>query len=91
MLLVTGCLGQHAEVEQNLMAYHANYRPGAGLAESYAVVCPDVLEVDIDGRPELSGPHPVGIDGRIDVAPLGRPRVEGETVVAIARQLGDLA
>ena len=73
------------------MAYRGNYQPGAGLAESYIVVCPDVLDLDFASQPQLSGPHPVGIDGRLDLEPLGRPRVEGQTVKEIAQQLADLA
>jgi protein involved in polysaccharide export with SLBB domain len=62
-----------------------------GVAESYVVLCPDVLDIRLANHPELSGPHPIGVDGRIDLEPLSRPRVEGETTAEIAQQLADLA
>jgi protein involved in polysaccharide export with SLBB domain len=71
-----------------LLGYHSNY--GASAAASYPVVCPDVLDLVIEGHPGLSGPHPIGIDGRLDLEPVGRPRVEGQTVPEINQQLAEL-
>jgi len=73
------------------MSCHGLYKPGAGVAESYIVVCPDVLDLVIENHPELSGLHPIGVDGRLDLEPLGRPRVEGHTVLEVGQQLADLA
>jgi polysaccharide export outer membrane protein len=56
-----------------------------GVAECYTVHCPDVLEIRIPGRPELTGPHPVGPDGRIDLGSDDRLRVEGRTVPEVGR------
>jgi protein involved in polysaccharide export with SLBB domain len=52
--------------------------------ESYRVACPDVVEVKVDGMPEASGRHAIDPDGRISIAALGNPRVEGQTVLGLA-------
>lgn len=62
-----------------------------GVAERYVVFCPDVLDVEIAGRPELSGSHTIGVDGKIDLEPLGRPSVEGQTPEEIALEVADVA
>jgi len=59
--------------------------------EVYRVGCPDVLEVQIEGRPELSGRRCVGPDGRIDLGGLGRLRVEGQAISDITRSLAEAA
>jgi protein involved in polysaccharide export with SLBB domain len=90
VIVLAGCCSNKATVEQNLMSCHGHYQPGAGVAESYVVVCPDVLDLVVANHPELSGLHPIGVDGRLDLEPLGRPRVEGQTVHEIALELADL-
>jgi protein involved in polysaccharide export with SLBB domain len=62
----------------------------AGVAEHYTVTCPDVLSLAIADHAELSGPHPIGVDGRLDLEPVGRPRLEGATVPEVGRRLADL-
>jgi protein involved in polysaccharide export with SLBB domain len=62
-----------------------------GVAESYLVSCPDVLEVTIAERPDLGFRGPVGADGCADLGLLGRPRVEGKTVAGIALFLAEQA
>jgi len=89
-LFLAGCCSTDAKVSQNLMACHSHYQPGAGIAESYVVVCPDALDLRFDNHPELSGLHPIGVDGRLDLEPLARPRVEGQTVPEIAQQLAEV-
>jgi protein involved in polysaccharide export with SLBB domain len=61
----------------------------AVVAERYTVACPDVLAINIAGRPDLTGLHPIGVDGRVDLEPAGHPRVEGGTVGEIALQVAD--
>jgi protein involved in polysaccharide export with SLBB domain len=51
--------------------------------ESYRVACPDVIEVKVAGMPE-SGRYAIDPDGRVSIAALGNPRVEGQTVVGLA-------
>src|SRR5438128_2749638 len=86
MLLLSGCCWTAGKVDphpvvcnRDVMSYHGPFQPGAGIAETYVVVCPDVLHVIIADHPELSGLRPIGVDGRLDLEPLGRPRVEGQT------------
>jgi polysaccharide export outer membrane protein len=62
-----------------------------GVAEHYLVGCPDVLEIQVSGRPDWSGRYTVGPDGRIDLELLGRPRVEGRPLPEIAALLAGQA
>ena len=91
LLLPLGCRSDGPKVEQNLMSPTSALERSAAVARCYAVVCPDVLDLTFANHPELSGPHPVGVDGRLDLEPLGQPRVEGQTTEEIARQLAVLA
>jgi protein involved in polysaccharide export with SLBB domain len=76
-----------AQVEKDLMAGQGHVDQPEAVAERYLVGSPDVLEVKVTGRRELSGLKPVGLDGRIDLGEYGRPRVEGKPVAGIARLL----
>jgi protein involved in polysaccharide export with SLBB domain len=91
VLILAGCRSALPAVDRNLMADRGISRRNVGVAERYTVLCPDVLDIAIDNHPEFSGPHPIGIDGRIDLDPLGRPCVEGQTVEEIAQAIADLA
>jgi protein involved in polysaccharide export with SLBB domain len=91
VLWLAGCQGVQPPVDRNLMADRGLNDRNAGVAERYAVFCPDVLDIVIQSRPDLSGPHPLGVDGRIDLDPLGRPSVEGQTCDEIAQAIADLA
>ena len=51
----------------------------AGVAEHYAVGCPDVLEIAVQGRKEFNGNYVVEPDGRIHVGPYGRLRVQDQS------------
>jgi protein involved in polysaccharide export with SLBB domain len=88
--LLAGCATVRPHVDRTLMADKDTER-NAGVAERYAVGCPDVLQVTIADRPELSKRYTVGADGRIDLGPLGRLRVEGLTTPEIAQQIAELA
>jgi len=59
-------------------------------AEAYTVSCPDVLEVILDGHPQLTGQRTIGPDGRIDLGGGRRLRVEGCTVAQIAYLLSQV-
>ncbi len=52
--------------------------------EGYHIGCPDVVEVEIDGMKESSGRFTIDAEGRIPMALLGHPRVEGHTVSGLA-------
>lgn len=56
-------------------------------AGPYTVHAPDALTLEIDSHPELSGTRTVGPDGRLDLGPYGRLRVEGRTSNEITRQV----
>jgi protein involved in polysaccharide export with SLBB domain len=73
------------------MEYREQHQHSEAIAENYAVVCPDVLDLVFDDFPALSGLHPVGVDGRLDLEPIGRPHVEGFTVQQINPLLADVA
>src|SRR5262245_46532111 len=90
-LLGAGCRSDAPKLEQNLMSSNAALQRSAAVARYYTVVCPDLLDLVIVHHSELSGPHPVGVDGRLDLEPLGQPRVEGLTTEEIALQLAQLA
>jgi polysaccharide export outer membrane protein len=72
------------------MADRGRARRNEGVAERYAIQCPDVLDIAIATRPDLSGPHPVGVDGCLDLEPVGCPCVEGQTIEEIAQAVADL-
>jgi protein involved in polysaccharide export with SLBB domain len=60
-------------------------------AAEYSIGCPDVLEIKIAGRPELSGTQEVAGDGKI-LAPNGeRVRVEGLSTAGAARRLAGVS
>ncbi len=52
--------------------------------EAYRIACPDIIELNVEGVPEASGRYAIDPDGRISIAALGNPRVEGQTVLGLA-------
>jgi protein involved in polysaccharide export with SLBB domain len=66
-------------------------RPAAAVSPDYAVVFPDILELDIAGRPECSGARLVYPDGRIDLGPVGMVFAEGCTAAELTRRVADAA
>jgi protein involved in polysaccharide export with SLBB domain len=91
LLVLAGCRLGSSAVDRHLMEDRWQTNRNEGVAERYAVLCPDVLDIMIATHPELSGPHPIGVDGCIDLEPVGRPCVEGQTVEEIAQEVADLA
>jgi protein involved in polysaccharide export with SLBB domain len=91
-LLLAGCAAGGQQVDK---AMHADKEGTAArkvsAAARYFVGCPDVLEVAIEGRRDTGGLLRVEPDGRIDLGPLGRLRVEGQTVTEIAEGVAGLA
>jgi polysaccharide export outer membrane protein len=63
----------------------------ASVSPDYAVVFPDVLELDVAGRPECSGPRLVYPDGRINLGSHGMVFAEGCTATELARRVADAA
>jgi protein involved in polysaccharide export with SLBB domain len=79
------------ELNQALNTALSPVTTNAGAADHYQVACPDVLSWSIDGQPDLTGQQAIGADGRIDLGPLGRLRVEGHTLAEIAPLLAEQA
>jgi protein involved in polysaccharide export with SLBB domain len=86
---LAGCATDRASIEKNLMADRHSARRSAGVAENYRVACPDVLEVRVADRPELSATYVIGSNGRIDVGDYGALRVEGRTLPEVAGLIAD--
>jgi protein involved in polysaccharide export with SLBB domain len=85
LCLLTGCASPRPHVDQALKADAGGPVRNEGVAEQYRVRCPDVLELVVAGRPDLTGRTAITADGRLDQEGLGRPRVEGQTASEVAR------
>jgi protein involved in polysaccharide export with SLBB domain len=83
LLLAPGCVTDRAAVERNLMAQQP--QRNEGVAESYRVGCPDIVELEIDQRTEFSGHYEITADGRINLGDYGKPRIEGRTLPEVAK------
>lgn len=91
-LLVAGCTSGGQKVDEAMRADRGDAAArNVNVAARYHVRCPDVLEVTIAGQPRPVGRLPVAVDGRIDLGPLGQPRVEERTAQEIARHVAELA
>ena len=83
--LLGGCATTPAAIDQAMMV---GVTDPARVAARYQVGCPDLLEITMPGRtirPE------VRVDGRVDLGALGKPRVQGQTLPAVARTVAGLA
>lgn len=88
-LLLGGCATSRGPIERALQRQDPPPAQAVQFAEAYTVNCPDVLAIEVETRPELSGHREVGPDGRIQLGTLGRLRVEGQTVAEVSRRLAD--
>jgi protein involved in polysaccharide export with SLBB domain len=77
--LLPGCMTQQPSVDRALAANRHAAGFDAETSEGYCLRCPDVVDVTVDGRPDLSGKRAVGQDGRINVLAGDRVRIEGRT------------
>ena len=84
--LLAGC-ATRPHVDLAVKADRGGPARNEGVAEQYLIHCPDVLEIGVDGRPDLAARAALGPDGRLDRDHLGRPRVEGQTAAEAARTL----
>jgi polysaccharide biosynthesis/export protein len=84
--LIAGCTAQRPWVDRALMAEPT--LPGAinTTASEYLVSCPDLLEIRVAGRPDLSSMQEIAGDGRINAARGERVRVEGLSMNEAARR-----
>jgi protein involved in polysaccharide export with SLBB domain len=91
LCLVAGCALAQPHLDQALMATAGGDLRNEGVDECYVVHCPDVVEIRVAGRRDLSGRRTVAPDGRIDLGNVGRLRVEGRTVPENERRLALVA
>ncbi|MBX9680085.1 MAG: polysaccharide biosynthesis/export family protein [Gemmataceae bacterium] len=84
-----GCAPERSQVDQHIMAEPLAAARNQGVPESYQVLHPDVLEVNLREHPDLQGKYEVQIDGRIDLKQYGRVRVEGRTAPQIIQMLAE--
>ena len=82
-----GCTSQRPWVDRALMAQSTPPGERTLMAAEYLVGCPDLLEIKIAGRPELSGTQEVAGDGRISATNGERIHVEGLSTSDVARRL----
>lgn len=91
VMLVAGCATGRHQLEQALLADKNPAAHDLNLGAHYRVQCPDVLSIQVQGHPELSGPQQLGADGRIIVGHAGRVRAAGATTPEIAAAVAQLA
>jgi polysaccharide export outer membrane protein len=88
LLCAPGCL-KDRNLDKNLLnGPNFSSRPEE-VIESYRVGCPDVIELQVGGRPDCSRHFPVGADGKIDLGEYGRLRVESHTLPEVAHLIAD--
>jgi protein involved in polysaccharide export with SLBB domain len=86
---LAGCALGSRHLDQTLLAHKL---PAAGperFASSYLVRFPDILDIQVKGAPNLSGSRPLAVDGRVEVRPGIRLRVENQTTSEIASLLAN--
>jgi protein involved in polysaccharide export with SLBB domain len=91
LLVQAGCALGRPYLDEALLAQPQDPARSRDVAAHYVIACPDVLDVIIASRPECGGRHAVTADGRIDLGPLGRVRVEGLPVTEAARCIAEEA
>lgn len=63
----------------------------SAVAADYRVVFPDILEVNVPGRPDAGGQHLVLPDGTVELGGVGRVFAEGHTVAQLTEQIAAAA
>ncbi|MCS6976179.1 MAG: polysaccharide biosynthesis/export family protein [Gemmatales bacterium] len=72
----------------NTLASHPPKCHGVG---QYRVGSPDVLDIEVTDRPDLSGTRRVEVNGCVNMGPLGGIRVEGLTPAQIEERIAQAA
>jgi protein involved in polysaccharide export with SLBB domain len=93
IVMQAGCTLPFAQLDRALLAHPKTVERMQNTATVYTVAFPDVLAVQISGRPELSGRRRIGADGRINLGACGRLRVEGlplEEIVPLLAQATEI-
>ncbi len=89
--LAAGCVSGRSRFERALLADRTPAAHGGDAASLYAVHCPDVLELNVVGRPEWDGRRRVGPDGFIGLGDAGPLRVDGLRPAEVAAALAERA
>ena len=89
LLLLPAACANRPYLDRALMTERGGPGRSEGVVEAYRPGCPDVLDLTVAGRPDLTGPRTLGPDGRIDLGALGRVRVEGLPVEEIAARVAE--
>lgn len=63
--------------------------PPTAVTPDYPVCFPDVIELDVPGRPDCSGVRLVYPDGRLDLGSAGEVFAEGCTAAELTRRIAD--
>jgi polysaccharide biosynthesis/export protein len=87
LVSLAGCAVANSHVDRALLSDPGQELRNQGVTENYHFGCPDRLLVTVAGRPETGAPRAIAPDGRLDLGPLGRVRVEGLTPAEAARQI----
>src|SRR4051812_24911252 len=73
VVLLAGCAtGGRPQIEAAL-----KIAPAAASFADYRLACPDLVRLHLRGEHPWSGDRPIEPDGRVDLGPLGRPRLAG--------------
>lgn len=88
--LLSGCVTNRAQIEQAVLARRPPPAHVLQAAAAYRARCPDLLQVDIAGLPQYSGPQRIGPDGRIALGDAGRAQVDGETTPEIVHTVAEV-
>lgn len=87
LLCASGCAWDRALVEKNLRA-QTPFLDDA-VVRTYRVACPDIIELQIQTRPEFDGRYEIASDGRINLGDYGCPRIEGRTLAEVAKIISE--
>jgi protein involved in polysaccharide export with SLBB domain len=85
LCVLSGCATSKSHLDQEVRADHGGPVRNEGVVAQYRLSCPDVLEVNVMGQPDLLVRGPIGPDGRFDLPGHGRLRIEGQTVEEAAQ------
>src|SRR4051812_31166281 len=83
-LSLAGCRSSPGSVEKSLMNDRLNVARAQGVSEKYLASCPDVIELRIAGRDDLSHDYPIGVDGLMELDHYGPVRAEGKSLAEIS-------
>src|SRR6266545_4174679 len=84
LILLSLCGGCASKRDQIAQALGSGVRAPAirevSVEDSYRLAYPDTVEIAVAGMPQFSGQFAINVDGRIDLASLDNPRIDGQTV-----------